>query len=268
MWGEAMGVLLVAVLPTTQLTGALGQPSKVTSATQHQPIASIRITQRIPQADFGRLAAIREGCMIRSPVFSAHCGGMSQEGQAGQVPRREELRGVSGGTCDAQSGGERQRTQDGSRDDESPDSICERIQEVHELPQKGGSTEDPVLRAVLTAGVAVVPCLIDRISDGEAMHDPRPGGREARFAVGDLALLLVARIGGVSPCALLPTSVPCAGEDLSTDYFDWVAKPVSRLVLEEHVRIWWATLQRRRWEQRGVRDRGRVVSFPRTHDAE
>src|SRR6266571_7305185 len=67
-------------------------------------------------------------------------------------------------------GSKQQANKSGSHD---PNLLCGRIPEIQVFPFKGERGEDAVYDEFIATGDAVVPCLIERVTDTSKIRDPR-----------------------------------------------------------------------------------------------
>src|SRR6266404_7358326 len=72
-----------------------------------------------------------------------------------------------------------------------PKMLCHRVAEIRVLPLKGDQGRDPVYDSLIEAGDAVVPCLIDEITNLTHMKDPRETPKFADTRVGDVAYFVL-----------------------------------------------------------------------------
>jgi hypothetical protein len=104
-----------------------------------------------------------------------------------------------------------------------------------------GQGQDDAYLALMGAGDAVLPCLIDRISDTTPMPDPRMAPRYGGTVVGDVAVFMLTRKTGRDFTEFLPDDVKASYAIRGVyAYFDYVAEPAHRRDLQERWREWWA----------------------------
>jgi hypothetical protein len=110
---------------------------------------------------------------------------------------------------------------------------CERLQELRQMPFKSEPVDDPIYNGLIKEGSKAVQCLIERISDTALMPDPRKAPPVPGFAVGDAAVVMLARITKVSVLACLPEEVASKWSDQGMyAYFDYVSSPENRKDLQ------------------------------------
>lgn len=115
-----------------------------------------------------------------------------------------------------------------------------RVPEIKVLPFKGDKGLDPTYDALILAGDAAVPCLIDRIADTTPMIDPRETPKFSGTTVGDVAYFVLVDSTGIDFIAPLPPEVKKAYSDEGVyAYFRFVEKPENRVKLQEHLREWY-----------------------------
>jgi hypothetical protein len=123
-----------------------------------------------------------------------------------------------------------------------PNALCSRISEIEHLPFKDDQPiEDTAYRDLVDAGEAVLPCLIEKVSDATPMKDPRkiPGPTDTR--VGDVAYFVLVRISKLDFIELLPAKVQKEYETEGVYAYHWyVSKPKNRLQLQAKLKEWYA----------------------------
>ncbi|NJN63601.1 MAG: hypothetical protein HC882_01145 [Acidobacteria bacterium] len=121
----------------------------------------------------------------------------------------------------------------------TPEALCERVSQVRLIPFKGLGTDEAYL-ALMNAGEAVVPCLIEKIIDTTPMPDPRMAPKYPGTVVGDIAFFILLEITGTELEGLLPETVR---ESFRVNgvyaYFDYVANSDNRVQLQQRCRDWW-----------------------------
>ncbi len=107
------------------------------------------------------------------------------------------------------------------------------------MPFKGLGNDEAYL-ALRNAGEAVVPCLIEKITDTTPMPDPRMAPKYSGTVVGDVAFFMLLDITGLEFEALLPDEVreSCRVNGVYA-YFDYVANSEHRAQLQQRLRDWW-----------------------------
>lgn len=121
-----------------------------------------------------------------------------------------------------------------------PGMLCSRVSEIKHLPFKHDAPiDDPVYRALVNAGDAVLPCLIDKVADTTPMKDPRgiPGPTDTR--VGDVAYFVLVRIAKLDFLELLPAEVRKQFETEGVyGYHRLMSERRHRLQLQAKLREW------------------------------
>ncbi len=119
-----------------------------------------------------------------------------------------------------------------------PNALCSRVSEIKQLSPRV-EPDDPAHIAILEAGEAVLPCLIEKFADSTPMKDPRgiPGPTDTR--VGDVAYFLIVDIGKLDFIELLPVKVQKEYETEGVYAYHWfVSKRKNRLELQAKLREW------------------------------
>ncbi len=91
-------------------------------------------------------------------------------------------------------------------------------------------------------GYAVVPCLIDKVTDTTTMRDPRsePGFPDVEVTVGDIAFFLLVDIIKINFTEPLPSDVRKQYEESGVyAYFKFVKNPGNRKKLQDNLRAWY-----------------------------
>ena len=121
----------------------------------------------------------------------------------------------------------------------APQPLCERVSGIRSIPMKGQGQDEAYL-ALMNAGEAAIPCLIDKITDVTPMVDPRMAPTYQGIVVGDVAIIMLVRITEMDFPELLPDEVK---EDYRVRgvyaYFDYTAEPANREALQHRWREWW-----------------------------
>jgi hypothetical protein len=124
---------------------------------------------------------------------------------------------------------------------QDPSALCNRISEIKILPMKGEKGDDATYDDFMKAGDAVVPCLIERVTDTTKMRDPRqePGYPDVEIRIGDIAFFLMVDITKIPFTEPLPAEVQKEyAEDGVYAYFKFVKKPENRKKLQDALRTW------------------------------
>jgi hypothetical protein len=125
---------------------------------------------------------------------------------------------------------------------QDPSLLCNRISEIKALPVKDEITDDPSYNALVEAGEAVLPCLIEKITDTTEMPDPRqvPKSPDVVTRVGDVAYFVLIRIVKVNLVEFLPSDVQQEyKEEGMYAYFKFVERQESRQRLQDELREWY-----------------------------
>ena len=122
------------------------------------------------------------------------------------------------------------------------ETVCQRLPNIKKLPFKDEPIDDENYNKIVSEGKAVVPCLIDRITDLSPMKDPRSTPTYPNFRVGDLAFFLLIRITGTPFEQMLPASVTGRMKDEGVyAYFKYVQRPSNRRALQNKWQTWLKT---------------------------
>ncbi len=85
--------------------------------------------------------------------------------------------------------------------------LCKRLGKIRLMPFYDEHIDDKVYNQVKAKGMAIVPCLIDQLTNESKTPDPRPVPRISDFRVGDLAFFLLLQITHVAPEQVLPKEI-------------------------------------------------------------
>jgi hypothetical protein len=141
---------------------------------------------------------------------------------------------------------------------QDPNLLCNRIPEIKILPMKEERGEDAVYDAFMDAGDAVVPCLIEKVTDATKIRDPRqePGFPDIEIRIGDIAYFLLVDITKLHFTELLPDDVKQEYKDEGVyAYFRFVKKPANRKRLQDNLHAWYRE-KFGKGESRSLRHRG------------
>jgi len=118
-------------------------------------------------------------------------------------------------------------------------AVCNRVARIKTLPMKGDPGIDAAYDAIVSAGDAVVPCLIQKITDVTPIRDPRCLFSE-RTTVGDIAYFVLVDITKLDFVELLPANVQ---KKIQTNgvyaYHDYIRRKGARSQLQFKVREWY-----------------------------
>jgi len=107
--------------------------------------------------------------------------------------------------------------------------LCDRVSEIRLLPFKGERVDDTAFNSLLEAGVAAIPCLIERVTDTRKMRDPRQAPTYPDVRVGDVAYFVLVRLANIDLVEMLPNRVQ---EKYKTEgvyaYFDFARRKQNR----------------------------------------
>ena len=119
---------------------------------------------------------------------------------------------------------------------------CQGLSKIRSIPFKKGETvDDPAYNRIMGQGKAVIPCLIDHLTDTTKMKDPRSAPAITDFRVGDLAFFLLTDITETEFEQWLPDSVNSKLKDRGVYAFiEYVGQPRNRRTLQEKWRAWLA----------------------------
>ena len=120
-----------------------------------------------------------------------------------------------------------------------PKFLCDRVPQIKILPFKGEQGKDATYDSLMVAGDAVIPCLIDRVTDVTPMQDPRESLKFEDTRVGDIAYFVLTDITGMDFTAPLPTRVKREYKDEGVyAYFRFVEKLENRQKIQNALRAW------------------------------
>ena len=119
------------------------------------------------------------------------------------------------------------------------ETLCNRIDEIDQLPHHDESGVDGVYDALVEAGESVIPCLIEKITDTTIMDDPRCPVISKATTVGDVAYFVLVMITKIEFTEMLPADVR---EEFKTRgvyaYHDYVDRKGARKDLQLKLREW------------------------------
>jgi hypothetical protein len=118
-------------------------------------------------------------------------------------------------------------------------ALCSRLAEIKTLPIKGEPGIDAAYDSLVGAGDAVVPCLIQKITNLTPIRDPRCLFSE-RTTVGDIAYFVLVHITKLDFAELLPAEVQ---KEIQTNgvyaFHDYIRRKGARSQLQFKVREWY-----------------------------
>lgn len=121
-----------------------------------------------------------------------------------------------------------------------PQDLCARVAEIKKIPFKDEKVDDAVYNALINAGDAVLPCLIDKVADSTPMRDPRsiPGPTDTR--VGDVAFFVLMDIAKLDFESVMPPEVKkVLKEEGVYAYHRFMSEPSNRLRFQSTLREWY-----------------------------
>lgn len=117
--------------------------------------------------------------------------------------------------------------------------LCKRLSSVRHMPFQNEHVDDQVFNQIMAKGSAMTPCLVEQLTNGTKMHDPRSEPIVADFRVGDLAFFLLLRITGVPFEQMLPENVKAkVKEEGVYAYFRYTEVPANRAALQRKWKEW------------------------------
>lgn len=117
--------------------------------------------------------------------------------------------------------------------------VCKRLNSIKHMPFQNEHVDDEVYNQVVAKGQAIVPCLVEQLTNGTKMADPRSEPTVADFRVGDLAFFLLLRITNVPFEQMLPNSVKDKlKEEGVYAYFKYSEDPANRAALQRRWKAW------------------------------
>ena len=123
-------------------------------------------------------------------------------------------------------------------------ALCNRVAEIKQLPHYDESGVDAAYDALAQAGEAVVPCLIEKITDTKIMPDPRCPGISTETKVGDVAYFVLVSITKINFIELFPADVQ---EKYKTEgvyaYHEYIERKGKRKQLQSKLREWYRQKQ-------------------------
>lgn len=122
----------------------------------------------------------------------------------------------------------------------APEVLCARVAEIKSIPFKDETVNDAAYNALVEAGEAVLPCLIDSIADTTPMRDPRgiPGPTDTR--VGDVAFFVLIDVAKLDFESMMPPEVKSEfREEGVYAYHKFVGEQANRQRLQSNLREWY-----------------------------
>lgn len=123
-------------------------------------------------------------------------------------------------------------------------ALCNRVAEIKELTDKVESGVDATYDELKKAGEAVVPCLIEKITDTTVMRDPRCPTISGATKIGDVAYFVLVQITKIDFIELLPADVQKKYKTTGVyAYHDYIERKGSRKELQLKLREWYRKKQ-------------------------
>ena len=120
-----------------------------------------------------------------------------------------------------------------------PSDLCKRLNSVRHMPFQNEHVDDQVYNEIMAKGSAMTPCLVEQLTNGTKMPDPRSEPTVEDFRVGDLAFFLLLRITGVPFEQMLPENVKAkVKEEGVYAYFRYTELPANRAALQRRWKAW------------------------------
>src|SRR5271168_1369562 len=117
--------------------------------------------------------------------------------------------------------------------------LCKRLSSIRHMPFQNEHVEDEAYNQIMAKGPALVPCLVEQLTNGAKMRDPRSEPTVADFRVGDLAFFLLLRITTVPFEQMLPDTVTSKIKDEGVyAYFRYTESPANRAALQRKWKAW------------------------------
>lgn len=118
--------------------------------------------------------------------------------------------------------------------------LCSQVAEIKQLPYNDASGVDAAYDALIQAGDAVVPCLIQKITDTTRRRDPRCPAFSDRTTVGDVAYFVLIDITKLGFAELLPANLQ---ERYKTEgafvFEEYIHRKGARRLLQGRLREWY-----------------------------
>lgn len=123
---------------------------------------------------------------------------------------------------------------------QSPEALCGRVAEIKSMPFKDERVADAAYNALVDAGEAVLPCLIDKVADATPMRDPRgiPGPTDTR--VGDVAFFVLIDVAKLDFESMMPPEVKRVFKEEGVyAYHRFVGEEANRRRFQSSLREWY-----------------------------
>ena len=117
--------------------------------------------------------------------------------------------------------------------------LCKRLRSITRMPFQDEHVDDKLYNQIMAKGSAIMPCLVEQLTNVAKMRDPRSEPTVADFRVGDLAFFLLLRITGVPFEQMLPDSVKAKVKEQGVyAYFRYTEAPANRTTLQRKWKAW------------------------------
>jgi hypothetical protein len=123
-----------------------------------------------------------------------------------------------------------------------PRQLCDRVKEIKQLPHSSGEKGvDATYDEIITAGDAVVPCLIDNVTNETIMNDPRCPTISKATTIGDVSYFLLIELLELNFTELLPADTQASYKTNGVyAYHDYIDRKGSRKELQANLRKWYS----------------------------
>src|ERR1700752_637467 len=120
-------------------------------------------------------------------------------------------------------------------------NLCTRVFDIRIVPLKGERGRHQPFDAIMDGGDAVLPCLIDKVTDPKKIVNPFEFPRYAGIDIrrGDVAFFLILYMKHVTAEKFLPDIFKKDYEKEGIHaYFKYAQKPANRRQVQENLRVW------------------------------
>jgi|SRR5215203_2966204 len=129
---------------------------------------------------------------------------------------------------------------------EAPRRLCKKVSGIKQIPhERDEKGVDVVYDEIRSAGAALIPCLIDQITDTTITHDPRCPHITDETKIGDVSYFLLVDLLGIDFTQYFPDEVKAK---FKTDgvyaYHEYIEKRGARAELQRKLRRHWHSAQR------------------------
>ena len=128
----------------------------------------------------------------------------------------------------------------GTAQEKNPAIDCSEVAAIHHMPfHREEAVNDPAYNHLRAKSWAVVPCLIDEITNKSLTPDPRSAPTYPKVRVGDVSFWVIVDITGLPYDAMFPPDlVKRFPKEGVYAYFEWVNRDGNRQKLQSGVRRW------------------------------